>query len=120
MVQPSESQYNDRDSMVRRSTRAADHARDQVQSALDGLLSDDDISNRSPPSRGYDPVGSALSPVPSAGGRRRSYAPPEPISIDATDPQRYQSPDLLSSGRKSSAMTLETGGYTPTAAGGRR
>lgn len=117
MAQPSEGgQYNDRDSMVRRSTRAADHARDQVQSALDGLLSDDAISNRSPPSRGYEPADSARLPVPSAGGRRRSYAPPEPISMEATDPQRYQSPDL----RKSSAMTLDTGGYTPTAAGGRR
>lgn len=121
MSPPSDSQYGNRDSMVRSSTRAADHARDQVQSALDGLLNDGDISNRSPPSRGYDPVDNARSPAPSPGGRRRSYTPAEPISIEAASPQRYQSPtDLPSSGRKSSALTLDSGGYTPTAAGGRR
>lgn len=116
-----ESQYSERGSLVRRSTRAADHSRGQVQSALDGLLSDDDYSQRRSPSRGYDPVDGARSPGPPTGGRRRSFNPPDPISLDSSYPHRDQSPNgLLSPTRKASAVTPDGGGYTPTAAGGRR
>lgn len=115
-----ESQYTDRGSFVRSSTRAADHSRGQVQSALDGLLSDDDLSQPRSSSRGYEPMDGARSPGPPGGGRRRSYNPPEPIVIDGSYRRDQSSNGLLSPTRKASAVTADGGGYTPSAAGGRR
>lgn len=118
-----DSQYDGRSSLVGRSTRAADHARDQVQSALDGLLSEDDPSNpRSSPGRYAPPMDSARSPGQPEAQGRRSFVPPEPIiPIEASYPRSGRSStDLLSPARKASSVKADGGGYTPTGAGGRR
>ncbi|CAM9252967.1 unnamed protein product [Ectocarpus sp. 8 AP-2014] len=120
-----ESQYDGRGSLVRRSTRAADHARNQVQSALDGLLSDDDPSNpRSPPGRYAPSMDGTRSPGQPEAQGRRSLVPPDPIiPIEASYPRSGRSStDLLSPARKASSVraAADGGGYTPTGAGGRR
>lgn len=100
---PSESQYGEHDSLVRRNTRAADHARGQVLSTLDGLLGD-----QVPLADGGRTPGQA-----GAGGRR-SLVLPEPISVDA------QRDSQLFPTHKASEVPVDGSGYTPTAAGGRR
>lgn len=121
----SESQYDGRGSLVGRSTRATDHARDQVQSALDGLLSDDDPSNpRSPPGRYAPSMDGTRSPGQPEAQGRRSLVPPDPIiPTEASYPRSGRSStDLLSPARKASSVraAADGGGYTPTGAGGRR
>lgn len=125
MPSPSKSQHGDRNSPVRGSTHAADHARGQVQVALDSLLGDD--PQLAPPSpSGYEPftANAQTHGGQSPEGRRVSFLPAkqEPVPVDATLPPR----DRLSTDgahpppRKPSGMTVESGGYTPSAAGGRR
>lgn len=120
----------------RRSVTAADHSREQVQSALDTLLSDseDVVGTKAPSSSSYNgaPVESARSPGPGE-GRRRSRAGQDPISLDASNTRYERSPSGLSPGNRlriddpdafpspSGAKSMAgTTGYTPTAAGGRR
>lgn len=126
MASPSQSQrqYSDRGSLVHGTTRAADHARGQVQVALDGLLGDD--PQLAPPSpSGHGPlIANTPSPGGQSQGRRRASlqnAQPEPIAVDASyHPRDQLSPGAPSPPRKTSGLTVENGGYTPTAAGGRR
>lgn len=120
-------------SVARGSVTAADHSREQVQSALDTLLSDnEDVgSNRAPISsssyNGAPPVESDRSPGP-AGGRRRSRAGKDPIPLDTSNTTHERSPSGLSPGNQlridnpgafpGVSETKSTGGYTPSAAGG--
>lgn len=125
--------------VARRSVTAADHSREQVQSALDTLLSDNEDAvgpNKGASGSSYNgaPVEGARSPGP-AGGRRRPRAGQDPVSLGASNeghegherspsglsPQlRIENPDAFPGGSGSGFETKSTGGYTPTAAGGRR
>lgn len=125
-----EQRYDERNSPARRSVNAADFSREQVQSALDGLLSDQEDAPSTKPSHGYgQPAESARSP--GLAGRRRSYVPPEPIEIKASNHLRDQSSSGLLSpesqlnpggvnGARRATAAISPAGYTPTAGPGRR
>lgn len=119
-----ESRYGEGHSTKRRSIRAAEHSREQVQSALDDLLSD----NEDTPSSHNFPVESAGSPVPR--GRRQSQLAPQPITVGMGSTRDGQSSSaLLSPGGQSNPSVgdppttkkppgiIATDGYTPTASG---
>lgn len=121
--------------VARRSVTAADHSREQVQSALDTLLSDNEdvadpnkapFSSSSYASNGA-PVESARSPG-AAGVRRRSRAGQDPVPLDASNTGHERSPSGLSPGNQlridnpdafpGVSETKSPGGYTPSSAGG--
>lgn len=120
-----EQNYGERDSPLRGSGRGLDSSRVQVQSALDGLLSDNEGSRGAQPSYGYRPtVEEATTTNRSSGptGGRRSSFRPVPIAIGGTDGTRRDpsSSGLLSPGNPQSPGGPPGGGYTPTAGAGRR
>ena len=123
----------------RRSVTAADHSREQVQSALDNLLSDnDDAASPKTPSSSYPRGGFGAPPGESlrspGGGRRRSRAGQDPIALDATGSSRHDRSPSGAISPAGSQLRIENpdafpgsptgarspGGYTPTPGGGRR
>lgn len=120
-----EQNYGKRDSPRRDGGRGAESSRVQVQSALDGLLSDNEGSRDAQPSYGYRPTvedTTTASRSPSPTGGRRSSFRPGPIAIGGADGTRRgpSSSGLLSPGSPLSPGGPTGGGYTPTAGAGRR
>lgn len=120
-----EQNYGERDSPLRGGGRGLESSRVQVQSALDGLLSDNEGSRGAHPSYRYRPTvedttTANRSPGPTGGGR--SSFRPVPIAIAGADGTRRDpsSSGLLSPGNPQSPGGPTGGGYTPTAGAGRR
>lgn len=109
------------------SASSADHSREQVQLALDGLLGDDE---NAPSTRPYS-IGPSVEITRSPARRSRSQIAPEPIThgLGASQSGRSSSRLLAQGGQLSpgspnaaqrASGTIPIDGYSPTAGAGRR
>lgn len=118
--------YGERDSPTTRGGGAGvGSSRDQAQSALDGLLSDNQGVQGAPTSYNYRPAvenATTANRSPEATRARRLSFRPDLIGLGGPDGTRREpsSSGLLSPGGAQSPGSPGGGGYTPTAAAGRR